>query len=498
MKAKIVYMALALALTFSLAAVVVPAGPAQAATLCVNPGGTGGCYSSIQAAIDAANPAGGDTINVAAGTYAESLNIGKSLTISGAGAATTSVTGGIVIGGSFDGLTLEGMTLSGDAPGGSNAVIDSSPKTGPVSDITIRDCILDGGDVSGRAAFRGDSNNGITGTWTWDGNEIMNFVNWYVIDNTGSSANVPHKLGDVVFTNNDIHDVAGSIAFRGKIGQEIDTAVVSGNTIDYSDITVPQAWAAVEVNNVLDLEVFDNTVTGVQEADWGGEGQAFQFWSVAPWTVDIYDNTITNNYQGIWISGHLAYGVGYDCYVPSGSIYDNDFVGNTAFGLWISDPPPGSDTSSAIGGPLDAENNWWGHASGPKDTTGSTDCQPPGEGGWNCGACDVNSDATGDKVSENIDYCPWKTRSSEQGGCFIATAAYGTEAAAEIDVLRSFRDEVLLESIVGSQLVEWYYQTSPPVADFISENSLLRTIVRELVIDPMVSVATFTQGIWGK
>ena len=84
------------------------------------------------------------------------------------------------------------------------------------------------------------------------------------------------------------------------------------------------------------------------------------------------------------------------------------------------------------------------------------------------------------------------------GGCFIATAAYGTEAAAEIDTLRAFRDEVLLKSTVGSQLVELYYKTSPPVADFISENSLLRTIVRELVIDPMVSVATFTQGIWGK
>jgi len=84
------------------------------------------------------------------------------------------------------------------------------------------------------------------------------------------------------------------------------------------------------------------------------------------------------------------------------------------------------------------------------------------------------------------------------GGCFIATAAYGTEAAAEIDVLRAFRDEVLLENSLGSQLVELYYQTSPPVADFIAENDVLRTIVRELVIDPMVSVATFTQGIWGK
>jgi len=81
--------------------------------------------------------------------------------------------------------------------------------------------------------------------------------------------------------------------------------------------------------------------------------------------------------------------------------------------------------------------------------------------------------------------------------CFIATAAYGTSTAAEIDTLRAFRDEVLLESALGSQLVEWYYQTSPPVADFISENSLLRTIVRELVVDPIASLVKATEAIWG-
>ena len=82
-------------------------------------------------------------------------------------------------------------------------------------------------------------------------------------------------------------------------------------------------------------------------------------------------------------------------------------------------------------------------------------------------------------------------------GCFIATAAYGTPTAEEIDVLRAFRDQVLLESSLGSQLVEWYYQVSPPAAEFISENSLLRALVRELVIEPMVSLAELTQCIWG-
>jgi hypothetical protein len=96
-----------------------------------------------------------------------------------------------------------------------------------------------------------------------------------------------------------------------------------------------------------------------------------------------------------------------------------------------------------------------------------------------------------------VDYDPWQTRQAGGDGCFIATAAYGTSTAEEIDTLRAFRDEVLLENSIGSQLVEWYYQTSPPVADFISENDVLRTLVRELVIEPMVSLAKFTQGIWG-
>jgi len=62
-------------------------------------------------------------------------------------------------------------------------------------------------------------------------------------------------------------------------------------------------------------------------------------------------------------------------------------------------------------------------------------------------------------------------------------------------VLWAFRDQVLLESTIGSQFVAWYYQVSPPLAVYISENSLLRNVVRELVIDPMVSLAELTQGI---
>jgi len=84
------------------------------------------------------------------------------------------------------------------------------------------------------------------------------------------------------------------------------------------------------------------------------------------------------------------------------------------------------------------------------------------------------------------------------GGCFIATAAYGSPTAEQIDVLREFRDVVLLESAVGSQFVTLYYRLSPPVADFISGNSFLRTVVRELLVDPVVWMVEATGGIWRK
>ncbi len=82
------------------------------------------------------------------------------------------------------------------------------------------------------------------------------------------------------------------------------------------------------------------------------------------------------------------------------------------------------------------------------------------------------------------------------GGCFIATAAYGTPTAEQIDVLREFRDTVLLESTTGSLFVSLYYQFSPPVADFIAGNELLRALVREFLVDPIVRTVEATGYMW--
>jgi len=75
------------------------------------------------------------------------------------------------------------------------------------------------------------------------------------------------------------------------------------------------------------------------------------------------------------------------------------------------------------------------------------------------------------------------------GGCFIATAAYGTPMAEEIDILRGFRDEYLLTNPVGQALVDLYYRVSPPMAEFITGHPGLKPIVRAGLV-PAVAMST--------
>ena len=70
--------------------------------------------------------------------------------------------------------------------------------------------------------------------------------------------------------------------------------------------------------------------------------------------------------------------------------------------------------------------------------------------------------------------------------CFIATAAYGTPMAEEIQILREFRDEYLLTNPLGQALVGLYYRVSPPIAEFIAEHPSLKLIVRTGLLPALV------------
>lgn len=64
------------------------------------------------------------------------------------------------------------------------------------------------------------------------------------------------------------------------------------------------------------------------------------------------------------------------------------------------------------------------------------------------------------------------------GGCFIATAAYGSRMAKQVVVLSNLRDNVLSKSSLRRSFVKFYYEISPPLADYIGEHEILRTATR--------------------
>ena len=79
------------------------------------------------------------------------------------------------------------------------------------------------------------------------------------------------------------------------------------------------------------------------------------------------------------------------------------------------------------------------------------------------------------------------------GGCLIATAAYGTELAPQVQYLREIRDNTLLSTSSGSSFMETfngiYYAVSPQIADLERENPAFREMVR-IAITPMLSSLT--------
>jgi len=76
------------------------------------------------------------------------------------------------------------------------------------------------------------------------------------------------------------------------------------------------------------------------------------------------------------------------------------------------------------------------------------------------------------------------------GGCLIATAAFGSEMAPQVQFLREIRDGTVLQTQSGSTFMtafnQFYYSFSPAVADYERENPAFKETVK-IAITPMLT-----------
>jgi hypothetical protein len=82
------------------------------------------------------------------------------------------------------------------------------------------------------------------------------------------------------------------------------------------------------------------------------------------------------------------------------------------------------------------------------------------------------------------------------GGCLIATAAFGSELAPQVQLLREIRDDIVLQTKSGSAFMtgfnQLYYSFSPTIADYERENIIFKEAVK-LTLSPLLTSLTLLQ-----
>jgi len=333
-------------------------------------------------------------------------------------------------------------------------------------------------------------------------------------------------------------DGAEATTIIGSVSIELDAEIVffggdgAGFTVDADggDFAI-----RLSIDNGSDVTISENIFTG----------------AIAGITTSpdgLLDNsTVTFEYNRIYEN---EYGIYLESVAGSSTVLINfnNIAGGVNYGLYVED--------SAV--TVDATNNWWGDASGPSggvadpvtrriaDGTGDAVSEnarfdpwlaaplctlkisstaggsvtAPGERTFIYGPgtevdlvvtpqagyqfdmwtgdvgtiANVKGAATTITMNGNYSINARFKRST----CFIATAAYGTETAKELDILREFRDAVLLPNSLGAEFVSLYYKTSPPIADFISQHEVLRTAVRVGFVDPIVKILNWSHDLWSE
>ena len=86
-----------------------------------------------------------------------------------------------------------------------------------------------------------------------------------------------------------------------------------------------------------------------------------------------------------------------------------------------------------------------------------------------------------------------QTQPSEGGGCLIATAAFGSEMAPQVQFLREIRDDTVMNTQSGIAFMtgfnQFYYSFSPYVADYERENPVFKETIK-LTLTPLLTSLT--------
>ena len=293
----------------------------HAATLCVTPGGGAGCFAHINDAVAAASAA--DTIFVEPGTYAESVTIGKPLTLVGLGATIEAM--GLPRGIFVDGVDNHGLANV------------------HIAGFTVQDANFEGILVANTSTSSVSNNTVLNNNRSLTGGTCPTIDAWETGEAQDCGEGI-HLLGAdhvIVFQNT-------SQGNSGGILVSDDTGATHHNLVSFNQIkdnpyacgiSLASHPAASLTGSHASLGVYNNTVFGNVSEHNGysvGGGAGIGIFASAP-TAASYGNFVAanvlrqNGHPGISLHSHFA----------NQTLTDNTIVGNLAYNNG-TDPVPAS------------------------------------------------------------------------------------------------------------------------------------------------------------
>jgi hypothetical protein len=297
------------------------------ATLVVDPAGGPGIFTTIQAAVDAANTAGGDTIDIHPATYMEQVTIGKSLTMMGTGPGTTIRAPSTLTPDTFNlrvlvevnsaaTVTMSNLTIAGPAPNLNAGILIVQGATADVAGTTVTQ-------IQDPATFGNQTGSGIQIGGT--GSQAVGEVGHATI--TGCTVTAYQKVGIIV----------GRSGSTGTIADTVITGVGPTPMIAQNGIQIGPGSASGTVSNTtISGNHFTGTGSGADGVESAGVLNFISTSSVTGSTITDNDLGVSSSPAGATAAG-LALGsadlisadVGATATGPGAAVTGNTLSGNS-------------------------------------------------------------------------------------------------------------------------------------------------------------------------
>jgi parallel beta-helix repeat protein len=310
------------AISCGAAALWLMASAASAATLCVNRHGNAGCYSSITSAIAAANA--GDVIEVAQGTYAEDVQITKSISLVGANQMNTIIdaTGkpnGIYIDG-WDAPGLAGVTVRGFTVENANfeGMLIQNASNVTVSGNTVR--------LNDRDETNGTGCDGLPAFETNEADDCGEGVHLMGVDHSTIAENtVENNSGGILISDETAINHDNVITRNMVRDNAYDCGITMASHAAFVKTGTPPLAFGIMHNTISENVSMHN---GFGSPD-GGAGVGL--FAPGPGNITI-DNSVVNNrlidnsQPGVSIHNHAN--LTFPNHPPNPNVNDNAIVGN--------------------------------------------------------------------------------------------------------------------------------------------------------------------------